>query len=115
MKSINTDELNQKLDAGDELHIIDVREKDEVATGMIPGARHIPLGELPERTGNWNLQNNIMWYARQAAAARKLQNTWSRMDSIQSMSMAACRHGAASQFTDEKKPIGNCRSAFMLW
>lgn len=51
MKSINTDELNQKSDAGDELHIIDVREKDEVATGMIPGARHIPLGELPERTG----------------------------------------------------------------
>lgn len=51
MKSISTDELNDKVEAGDELHIIDVRETDEVETGMIPGAKHIPLGELPERTG----------------------------------------------------------------
>jgi rhodanese-related sulfurtransferase len=29
--------------------ILDVREKDEVAAGMIPGAKHLPLGELQTR------------------------------------------------------------------
>lgn len=49
MKRITTDELIQLLDANEDLNIIDVREEDEVANGMIPGAIHIPLGEIPER------------------------------------------------------------------
>lgn len=78
MKSISTDELDQKLDAGDELHIIDVREKDEVAAGMIPGAQHIPLGELPERTGE--LDSSKQYYivcqagGRSAKAAEYLES-----------------------------------------
>jgi rhodanese-related sulfurtransferase len=46
MNLITTEELLQKLDAGEKLSIIDVRESDEVATGMIPGAKHIPLGQV---------------------------------------------------------------------
>lgn len=78
MKSISTDDLNQKVDAGDELHIIDVREKDEVANGMIPGAQHIPLGELPERTGE--LDSSKKYYVvcqaggRSAKAAEYLES-----------------------------------------
>lgn len=34
-----------------EVRIVDVREPDEWATGHIPGAVHIPLGELAARTG----------------------------------------------------------------
>jgi len=49
MKEITTAELEQKLENGETLHMIDVREDDEVAAGMIPGAIHIPLGEVPER------------------------------------------------------------------
>ena len=49
MKEITTTELQQKLENGETLHMVDVREEDEVATGIIPGAIHIPLGELPER------------------------------------------------------------------
>lgn len=51
MKEITTAELQGKLENGDTLHMIDVREADEVAVGIIPGAIHIPLGELPERLG----------------------------------------------------------------
>lgn len=50
MKTITTDELLQRLEAGEQLNIIDVREEDEVAAGMIPGAKHIPLGEIDRRT-----------------------------------------------------------------
>ena len=49
MKEITTTELQEKLENGETLHMIDVREDDEVATGIVPGAIHIPLGEIPER------------------------------------------------------------------
>lgn len=49
MKEITARELQQKLVSGEELHIIDVREDMEVATGKIPGAKHIPLGQIPDR------------------------------------------------------------------
>lgn len=42
-------EIKQRLEKGEKLNMIDVREDEEVAQGMIPGARHIPLGELPNR------------------------------------------------------------------
>ncbi|WP_047986439.1 rhodanese-like domain-containing protein [Ornithinibacillus californiensis] len=49
MKEITAKELEQKLTAGEKLNIVDVREDVEVATGIIPGAKHIPLGQIPER------------------------------------------------------------------
>lgn len=51
MKTIKTDELQQRIESGEQLNIIDVREADEVAAGMIPGAKHIPLGEIEYRAG----------------------------------------------------------------
>lgn len=51
MKTITADELQQRVEAGEALNIIDVREADEVAAGMISGAQHIPLGEVEERVG----------------------------------------------------------------
>ncbi|MBN6188802.1 rhodanese-like domain-containing protein [Aneurinibacillus sp. BA2021] len=39
----------EKQEKGEEVQIIDVREPEEVAAGMIPGAKHIRLAELPQR------------------------------------------------------------------
>ncbi|MEG0438543.1 MAG: rhodanese-like domain-containing protein [Solibacillus sp.] len=50
MKTLTTDELLNLLDANEDLHVIDVREDFEVEEGMIPGAVHIPLGSIPDRT-----------------------------------------------------------------
>ena len=49
MKSITTDELKAKLEAGETVNLIDVREVDEVAAGHIPGIVNIPLGLLEFR------------------------------------------------------------------
>lgn len=46
---ITVDEVRQRLERGEALNLIDVREAEEVAEGMIPGAKHIPLGDLPDR------------------------------------------------------------------
>jgi rhodanese-related sulfurtransferase len=49
LETILPDEIKKRLDRGETLTIIDVREPDEVAAGMITGAKHIPLGDLPAR------------------------------------------------------------------
>src|SRR5271155_322785 len=40
-------EVNELIDEG--AAIIDVRETDEVAAGHLPGAKHIPRGDLESR------------------------------------------------------------------
>lgn len=49
MQTITPEEVKQRLENGEKLDIVDVREDEEVALGIIPGAVHIPLGELPQR------------------------------------------------------------------
>lgn len=44
MKTITPTELQSKLESEEQVNLIDVRETEEVAAGMIPGAEHIPLG-----------------------------------------------------------------------
>ena len=42
-------ELKRRLDAGEDLFILDVREPNEYQINRIPGSTLIPLGELPRR------------------------------------------------------------------
>ena len=42
-------ELKKRLDAGDKLFILDVREPNEYQINRIPGSTLIPLGDLPRR------------------------------------------------------------------
>ena len=46
---ITATELKQRLDRGEDIQIIDVREAHEVAIAKIPGATHIPLGQVLNR------------------------------------------------------------------
>lgn len=46
MKTILPQEVQAKLETGEVLNIIDVREVDEVKEGHIPGIIHIPLNLL---------------------------------------------------------------------
>ena len=46
---ITATELKQRLDNGDNIQIIDVREDNEVAIARIPNSVHIPLGQVLNR------------------------------------------------------------------
>jgi adenylyltransferase/sulfurtransferase len=51
MEEITATELKDRLDRGDDLQIIDVREPNEYDIARIPGAKLIPLGEVTGRAG----------------------------------------------------------------
>ena len=49
MPEITATELKQRLDKGEDIQIIDVREAEEVAIGSIPNSVHIPLAQVVNR------------------------------------------------------------------
>lgn len=57
---IRADEVLRRLEAGEKLTVIDVREAHEFARGHIPGARHIPLGQLQARLGELDPAREIV-------------------------------------------------------
>lgn len=49
MEEITATELKQRLDNGDNIQIIDVREQDEYNTARMPDTKLIPLGQVVQR------------------------------------------------------------------
>ena len=49
MNEITATKLKERLDAGDDIQLIDVRQPDEYAFASIPGAKLIPLGQIISR------------------------------------------------------------------
>ena len=42
-------ELKHRLDRGDKLTVLDVRELEELTIARFPAAMHIPMGDIPSR------------------------------------------------------------------
>jgi Rhodanese-related sulfurtransferase len=49
MQEITATDLKQRLDNGEDIQIVDVREPNEVAIASIPNTVHIPLGQVVNR------------------------------------------------------------------
>lgn len=61
-------EVKERIDAGETVVLLDVREPFETQGGIIPGARLIPLGQLPARWEELKDCNEVVCYC--AAGAR---------------------------------------------
>jgi adenylyltransferase/sulfurtransferase len=57
--AIQAEELKQRLDAGENLYLLDVREEDEFEISNI-GGHLIPLPELPERVQELDASREII-------------------------------------------------------
>lgn len=80
---IDVDELKKALDAGDDLVLVDVREGWEHALVRLPGAVHIPLGQLVQRRGELQAERPHVIYCHHGM--RSLRAT-----------MALAQHGFAN-------------------
>lgn len=53
-------ELKTRLDRGDDIFLLDVREGWEFSTASLPGSHLIPLGELVERIQEFQAEEEIV-------------------------------------------------------
>jgi adenylyltransferase/sulfurtransferase len=71
---ITSVELKVRLDAGETLFILDVREPNEYQINRIPGATLIPLGELPRRYQELPLDVEIIAQCKMGGRSAKAQD-----------------------------------------
>jgi adenylyltransferase/sulfurtransferase len=67
-------ELKKRLDAGDELTIVDVREPNEYQINRIPGSVLIPLGELPRRYQELDPDREMVLHCKMGGRSAKAQD-----------------------------------------
>jgi rhodanese-related sulfurtransferase len=76
-------ELKARLDNGDDLVVIDMRQAWEYQAGHIPGARHVFLQEIPARIDEFPKDRDIVFQCWQGntsldASGFLIQNGWSQ-------------------------------------
>ncbi len=64
IKIITPKELEAKIEAGEKLELVDVREYEEVQAGMVEGAKHIPMGEIPARLDEFDKNKEYIFICR---------------------------------------------------
>ncbi len=68
---ITATELKQRLDSGEDIQIIDVREAHEVAIAAIPKATHIPLGQVLNRMSEIDTKRETVVHCKMGGRSAK--------------------------------------------
>lgn len=67
VQEIDSAELKARLDAAENVFLVDVRTPEEVAQGAIPAALHVPMHLLPVRQGELPRDRDVVIYCRSGA------------------------------------------------
>lgn len=70
-ENVGAEELQKRLKAGEKLKLLDVREDWEYETAKIEGSALIPLGELQDRAGELNKNEEIVVYCHKGVRGLK--------------------------------------------
>lgn len=73
-------ELKAKLDTGEPVMLLDVREPDEVAFVRIPGSTHIPMGEISGRLHELDPDREIVVYCHLGVRSMQVAQFLARHD-----------------------------------
>lgn len=74
MPETTATELKRRLDQGEDLQIIDVREPNEYAFARIPNSIHIPLGQIVNRMSEIDAQRETVVHCKLGGrSARAIQ------------------------------------------
>ncbi|WP_110114181.1 rhodanese-like domain-containing protein [Bacillus sp. CGMCC 1.16541] len=64
VKTITTGELQEKIEKGEDLYLVDVREDEEVEEGIIAKAKHIKMGDIPENVDYFDKEKEYIFICR---------------------------------------------------
>lgn len=99
-------ELACRLEAGEELLLIDVREPEEYAAGHIPGAKSLPIGRIDEASALFSPEQEVMVvcrsgrrsdYACQILQKQGFQNVHNVVPGMSGWSGPIAKEGGAAQ------------------
>lgn len=69
---ISIHDVKRRIDGGDNLVLLDVREAEELENGTLPGIVHIPMGDMPVRVRELNPQSEVVVVCRTGNRSRKV-------------------------------------------
>lgn len=70
-KQLTAAQLKEMLDAGKKLTLLDVREPQEWDIAHLPGAKHIPLNDVPDRMNELDTADDIVVYCHHGMRSAK--------------------------------------------
>jgi adenylyltransferase/sulfurtransferase len=68
---ISPEELKRRLDAGEQLQILDVREPWECAIVSLPGTLNIPLAQVPRRLSELDAAGELIAMCKSGGRSRR--------------------------------------------
>ncbi|MFJ7744481.1 rhodanese-like domain-containing protein [Peribacillus sp. NPDC097295] len=64
IKIITPEEVEAKVEAGEAIELVDVREDEEVQEGMIEGAKHIRMNDIPANLDYFDKEKEYIFICR---------------------------------------------------
>lgn len=64
IKIFSTEEIEAKVEAGEDIELVDVREDEEVQEGMIEGAKHIRMNDIPDNLDYFDKEKEYIFICR---------------------------------------------------
>jgi rhodanese-related sulfurtransferase len=67
VKEVDAQELKTRLDAGEDVALIDIRSEAEVAQGVLPDSEHLAMHLIPLRMHDLPKDKDVVLYCRSGA------------------------------------------------
>ncbi|WP_078118715.1 rhodanese-like domain-containing protein [Thiosocius teredinicola] len=67
VKEIDASELKTRLEAGDDIALVDIRSDAEIAQGILPDAEHLAMHLIPLRMHDLPKDKDVILYCRSGA------------------------------------------------
>ncbi|MGE7602287.1 rhodanese-like domain-containing protein [Peribacillus sp. NPDC097675] len=64
IKIFTPEEIEAKVEAGEAIELVDVRENEEVQEGMIEGAKHIRMNDIPDNLDYFDKDKEYIFICR---------------------------------------------------